>query len=198
MQLLKITSIPLKYNIETENASLKIQRLSQEQISQHSELANLSVSSEGIKIRMDSSAMRSSMGFKTVAQVAEEAPAKTQQTANSVTSAYVNMGNRMAQKGMTVAQYINQNMLSNTTIETAISQIPSVRIDTSWEPAKSEVNFEPAKTQFDWQSAQKKMEFVPSKLSLEIEQYANVDIEYIGGFSYVPPSSNPDYEEKSE
>ena len=194
MQLLKITSIPLKYNIETENASLKIQRLSQEQISQHSELANLSVSSEGIKIRMDSSAMRSSMGFKTVAQVAEEAPAKTQQTANSVTSAYVNMGNRMAQKGMTVAQYINQNMLSNATIETAIS----VRIDTSWEPAKSEVNFEPAKTQFDWQSAQKKMEFVPSKLSLEIEQYANVDIEYIGGFSYVPPSSNPDYEEKSE
>ena len=195
MQLIKITSVPLKYTMSTENARLTVPQIEPADMNQKTTPLKINIDTEPVKMRMDSSEMLKSMGMKSVADYAEEAPAKSQKTTNEVTSEYVQMGNKMTQPGMTIPELMREKSLSNTTIETVIASIPSVKIDMSWEPASAKFDVRRSKSETDWKKAAQEMEFVPSKVSLEIEQLADVVIEYIGGYNYVPPSSDPDYEE---
>jgi hypothetical protein len=39
----------------------------------------------------------------------------------------------------------------------------------------------------------KKWNFIPGEIEISIEQYPDVQIEYVGGIRYFPASSNPDY-----
>ncbi len=195
MQLIKITSVPLKYTMSTENARLTVPQIEPAQMNQKTTPLEINIDTEPIKLRMDSSEMLKSMGMKSVADYAREAPAKTQKTTNDVTSEYVQMGNKMTKPGMTIAELMREKSLSHTTIETVIGSIPTEKIDMSWEPATAKYDVRRSKSETDWKKAAQEMEFIPSSVSLEIEQYADVIIEYIGGYNYVPPSSDPDYEE---
>ncbi len=196
MQLLKIKTTPIEYDINAQSAKLELTQHDDISVNLKQHPLKIENQTENIKMRMDSSAMRRSMGMKTIAEVASEAPAKTQQMANKVTSNYVQQGNAMLEKGMTIAQYVKQKMVSGITTETNIGAIPKERIDMSWEPASVKHNVERGRVESDWKQAANKMEFIPSSYSLEVKQLAKVEIEYIGGFQYVPPSSDPNYEEK--
>ena len=196
MQLLKITTIPLEYDLNIQNAKLTAPQIEPAKLSQHTTPAAINLQTENAKVRMDSSAMRRSMGMKSIADVSKEAPVKTQETANKVTSHYVNMGNSMVKPGMTIAQFMKQKSLSNITIDTNIGAIPTEKIDMSWEPAISKISVRRSKVDLDWKKSAREMEFIPSSITLEIKQLADVKIEYLGGFNYVPPSSDPEYEEK--
>ena len=199
MQLLKIKTIPIKYNISTKSASLTVPEIEPADMKLDTTPLKIDTQTKSIQMRMDSSDMRRSMGMKTIADVMREAPAKTQQTANRVTSEYVQIGNRMAKdahNGLTVAQIMRDKSFENTTIESTIGSIPTERIDLSWEPAAVKHKVRRSEVETDWKTAAQEMEFVPSSYSLEVEQYADVIIEYIGGHQYVPPSSDPNYEDK--
>lgn len=196
MQLIKIKTIPIEYDIKIENARLVVADSEPARINQKSTPLRVTHKTENAKMRMDSSAMRSSIGMKTPADVAREAPAKTQQTANSVTTDFVQQGNAMTEQGMTIGQYMKQKMLNDMKTQTAITSVPSAPVDISWEPATIETNVQKSEVDMSVQRPVCEMEFIPSSYSLEIKQLAEVEIEYIGGFQYVPPSSDPDYEEK--
>lgn len=194
MQLIKITSIPIKYTVETQNARVIAPQIEPAKLTQNTIPLKINSETESIKLRMDSSDMWKSMGMKSIADIAREAPAKTQQTANRVTSEYVQMGNQMAQQGVTIADVMKQKSLSNITIETVIGSIPKEKIHTSWEPATVKTNVQRSSAENTWEKSAQEMEFIPSSIRLKIEQLADVEIEYIGGYNYVPPSSDPDYE----
>lgn len=199
MQLIKIKTIPIKYNINVKNATLTVPQIEPADMKLDITPLKIDTQTKSIQMRMDSSNMRRSMGMKTIADVMSEMPAKTQQTANRVTAEYVQIGNRMAKgykNGLTVAQIMRDKSMENTTIESTIASIPSERIDLSWEPATVKHDVRRSKAETDWKTAAQEMEFVPSSYSLEIEQFADVEIEYIGGHQYVPPSADPNYEEK--
>lgn len=199
MQLIKIKTYPIQYEMHIENAKISTPAMDPAELDISTTPLKIDNETTNIQMRMDSSDMRRSMGMKTIADVAREAPAKTQQTANRVTSEYVNMGNQMANgasSGMSVADLMRQKLFENTTIESTIAQIPSEKVDISWEPATVKHRVQQSKADIDWKKAAQEMEFVPSKFSLEVQEYAHVEIEYIGGFQYVPPSSDPNYEEK--
>lgn len=200
MQLIKIKQIPIEYEIKTEDAKLVTPQIEPADLDLKTTPLKIDTETTPIKLRMDSSNMRRSMGMKTIADVHREFPAQTQQTANRVTSKYVSLGNQMANghsEGITVAQLMSQDLMNKTTpIETTIAQIPSERIDMSWEPATIKHKVRRSDVETNWKKAAQEMEFVPSSYSLEIKQFAHVEIEYIGGHQYVPPSSDPNYEEK--
>lgn len=199
MQLIKIKTIPIKYTIKTEDAKLTVPQIEPADLDLETTPLKIDTETTPIKLRMDSSDMRRSMGMKTIMDIARELPAKTQQTANRVTSEYVNLGNRMADghsEGITVAQLMRDNLLKNSTIESTIGAIPSERIDMSWEPATIKHTVRRSEVETDWKKAAQEMEFIPSSYSLEVEHFAEVEIEYIGGYMYVPPSSDPNYEDK--
>lgn len=196
MQLLKIKTVPFKYDINIQSARLTAPQIEPAKMTQHTTPVQVETNTENVKVRMDSSEMRSSMGMKTPADVAKEAPAKTQQTANQTTSEYVNEGNAMTQKGMTIAQYVKQKILSDSVVNTTIGVVPSSPIDVSWEPASTRTSVRRSNVELDWQKSAQEMEFIPSSMTIEVKQLAEVEIEYIGGYQYVPPSSDPDFEEK--
>ena len=200
MQLIKIKTIPIKYNIKTENARLTIPQMDSGDLNLKITPLKIDTETTPIKLRMDSSDMRRSMGMNTIADVHREMPAKTQQTANRVTSEYVSLGNQMAEahsEGITVAELMrNKLMEGNAPVQSTIAAIPSEKIDISWEPATVKHTVQRSEATTDWKKAAQEMEFIPSSYSLEVEQFAEVEIEYIGGHLYVPPSSDPNYKEK--
>lgn len=200
MQLIKIKTIPIKYNIKTENAKLTVPQMEPGDLNLKITPLKIDTETTPIKLRMDSSDMRRSMGMKTIADVHREMPARTQQTANRVTSEYVSLGNQMADghsEGITVAQLMrNKLMQGNAPVQSTIAAIPSEKIDMSWEPATVKHKVQRSEATTDWKKAAQEMEFVPSSYSLEVEHFAEVEIEYIGGHMYVPPSSDPNYKEE--
>ncbi len=200
MQLIKIKTTPIKYTIKTENAKLTVPQMEPGDLNLKITPLKIETETTPIKLRMDSSDMRRSMGMKTVADVHREMPAKTQQTANRVTSEYVSLGNQMANghsEGITVAELMrNKLMQGNAPVQSTIAAIPSEKIDMSWEPATVKHKVQRSEATTDWKKAAQEMEFVPSSYSLEVEHFAEVEIEYIGGHLYVPPSSDPNYKEK--
>ena len=199
MQLIRIKTYPIKYSIKTENARLTIPQIEPSELKMNTTPLKINTETTPIKLRMDSSDMRRSMGMKTIADIHRELPAEIQQTANRVTSKYVSLGNQMAEghsEGITVAQLMRNNMLQRPTIETTIGAIPSEKVDISWEPATIKHEVQRSEVTTDWKKAAHEMSFIPSSYSLEVEELAHVEIEYLNGFQYVPPSSDPDYEEK--
>ncbi len=199
MQLIKIKTTPIKYNINVKNATLTVPQIEPADMDLDITPLKINTETSSIQMRMDSSNMRRSMGMKSIADVMREIPAKAQQTANSVTAEYVQIGNRMAKgykSGLTIAQIMRDKSMENTTIESTIASIPSESIDLSWEPATIKHDVQRSKAETDWKTAANEMEFVPSSYSLEIEHLAEVEIEYIGGYQYVPPSADPNYVEE--
>jgi hypothetical protein len=47
-----------------------------------------------------------------------------------------------------------------------------------------------------YEDVMKKFNFAPGEFKLEVVEKGGVDVNYVGGFTYVPPESDPDYEEK--
>ncbi len=199
MQLIKIKTIPIKYNIETENARLVVPEIEPAELDMDYTPLKIETETTPVKLRMDSSNMRRSMGMKTIADIHREMPAKTQQTANEVTAKYVSLGNQMANghsEGITVAQLMHNNMVQRPNIESTIGAIPSEKVDISWEPATIKHDVQRSDVTTNWKKAAQEMEFIPSSYTLKVEEFARVEIEYLNGFQYVPASSDPDYEEK--
>ena len=56
------------------------------------------------------------------------------------------------------------------------------------------IRYQMDKMNFDMKVANGNFEFVPGNISIEITQYPGVQIEYVGGPIYVPPSADPNYE----
>ncbi len=196
MQLIKIRTIPIEYDFSIKDAKLTAPQIEPASITQNTTPLEIDLKTTNTSVRMDSSAMRRSIGMKSAADVAREAPAQTQQTANQTTSEYVSQGNSMTEPGMSIAQYMKQKSLSNITIDTNIGAIPTERIDMSWEPAGAKTSVRRSDVALNWEQSAQEMEFIPSSITLDIKQLAEVEIEYVGGFRYVPPSSDPDYEKK--
>lgn len=71
---------------------------------------------------------------------------------------------------------------NSSSIESNVQKLKKAMPDDSWEPDRDK----------------KVKKYVPGKISFEIEEMAEVDIEYTGGFNYFPKSSDPEYKEESE
>ena len=54
--------------------------------------------------------------------------------------------------------------------------------------------YEMDRMNFDMKVANGNFEFIPGNINIEITQYPDVQIEYVGGPIYVPLSADPNYE----
>lgn len=58
------------------------------------------------------------------------------------------------------------------------------------------INHKPDKVEFNVENEMKR-KIIPGNIEYSVSQYPDVIVDYIGGMIYVPPSSDPDYEENS-
>lgn len=195
MNVLRITSTPIKLSMTSQRARLE-SRMPDPEVGIIQNPGQLNMKSENIKVNIDTSRSRDSMGFRTAKGLMREAAQAGLKAVADATAQYSRVGNQMMQiqDGVTVADIMKNQMMAQTNITTGIAFIPSVGPDISWEPADLAIDYTPAQVEFNPQVTEPPAEYVPGELSVNVEQYPKVEIEYMGEPMYVPPSANPAYE----
>jgi len=189
MQLLKITTVPIKYKeqeipAENNNAVFSVDMAEKN-------AANVQIPVAGTQNSRNSTEMydESVVGVQQPG-VQRKADAMVHETASETDSVTYKVDsrfgekNRVAEQRQNVSSFLRNNVQKAVTLDSAMDSIDSVLPDKSWEPE--------AKTKTSQIHA-------PTPESPKIvEEFAHVEIEYLGGFNYVPKSSAPDYEEPEE
>ena len=193
-QLIKITSVPIQYELKINNARLEYSRSRAElEISRND--GGLSIKSRPVKLNLDSTEARNSVVPTTARSVAQTAQAG-KEAAYSATAQMAQEGHllRNAKIGEDVIGQIMQQRTAAPTGEFQLGFTPSAPVDINYEAADLTINYEMDKLNFDLKIANGNFEFIPGNIEMSITQRPEVRIEYVGGPIYVPPSADPNYE----
>lgn len=185
MNLLKITTTPMKINVVVEKS--KFEEVKQVSIP----TVPLSRKSNGSALKANKQAVSAKRDVyrptNTAKQSVEHIPLKIS-AVNGMSVESVQT-NQQTQNLSTVLQQRFSSEASN------VAYIPvSNTGEVKWEPHSMQLEFQPM--QIDLGQLQKQYKFVPSQLKFEIEQYPSIQIEYLGDPVYAPPSANPNYREE--
>lgn len=196
MQLLKITSTPMKYELEVENAKLEYQIDVTPSCDITTSASQLQIRSEASKVQIDTYEARKSLGLTNIGDSVQQYAAKGKEHINNQIREYVQTGQAMGdiQNGTEIADIARQKMLQQPELYTQF--LPSASADISFTPAKLEMNYTPADVSLDWQVKENTYNFQAGSVHMKIVEYAHVDIEYLGGPMYVPPSADPNKKEQ--
>ena len=193
-QLIRITTVPIQYELKVNNARLEYSRAKAElEISRND--GGLSIKSRPVKLHLDSSEARNSVVPTPTRNVAQTAQAG-KEAAYSATAQLVQEGKLLlkADIGQDVIGQIMQQRTAPATGEFQLGFTPSAPVDIDYEAADLTINYEMDKLNFDLKVANGNFEFIPGNIEMSITQRPDVVIEYIGGPIYVPPSADPNYE----
>lgn len=195
MQLLQIKSTPMKYELEVENAKLEYQQDVTPSARVDTVPSELTMQSKNIEVRIDTYEARKSLGIIKIGDSIAKNAQEGMEHINSQTKEYVEIGKAMGniQDGTTIADIYRQRMLQQPELYTAF--LPSGGADISWSPAQLDVKYKPGDVNYDWQIRDTAFSYEPGSVRMKIVEYAHVDIEYLGGPMYVPPSADPDFQE---
>ena len=193
-QLIRITTVPIQYELKVNNARLEYSRAKAElEISRNE--GGLSIKSRPVKLNLDSSEARNSVVPTTTRSIAQTAQAG-KEAAYSATAQLAQEGQLLvkADIGQDVIGQIMQQRTAPATGEFQLGFTPSAPVDISYEAADLTINYEMDKLNFDLKVANGNFEFIPGNIEMSITQRPDVVIEYVGGPLYVPPSADPNYE----
>lgn len=96
MNVLKITTTPIKLSMSSQKARLE-SHLPEPELGIIRTPSRLNMKSENIKVNIDTSAARDSLGFKTARSLNRDAAVFGKQAAADATGRYAQMGNQMMQ-----------------------------------------------------------------------------------------------------
>ena len=194
--LLRITSKPMLYERSVQPARLEMSR-KDPQMTITKQGGTMEIQQQPVQMQMDSTAYRDSLGFKTQAEFSAQAADAGAQMAMQATADYVDVGNQMAKahKGVTVIDAALSKLSKYAQAE--LVMVPLNPIEISWNPGGASFNYTPVNLNIDWNIQAQQTEFVPSSTSMNITQYPSVQIEYLGGPVYAPPSADPNFQSQA-
>ena len=193
-QLLKITSVPIQYELKIDSARLEYSR-SRAELEIHRTDGGLSIKSRPVKLNLDSFEARNSVSPTPTRSVAQRAQ-QGKEAAYSATAQLAQEGQLLlkADIGEDVIGQIMQQRTAAPTGEFQLGFTPSAPVDIQYQPGNLTISYEMDKLNFDLKIANGNFEFVPGNIEMSITQYPDLLIEYVGGPIYVPPSADPNYE----
>ena len=200
MQLLQITTNPLKYELEIEHAKLEYKQDLAPSADVQTTSAKLRVDKmENTKVNIDTYNARKSLGVMNTGDFIKKSKGEAEQHIKDQTREYVEIGKELSniQDGVTVSDVFKSKMLEQPSV-LYTAYLPSVGADLSWSPAQLQMSYEPATTETNWQINKNEFNFVPGSIKVKVSELASVDIQYLGGPMYVPPSADPEYEETTQ
>lgn len=198
--LLDITTVPIKVEINITKGSFTNPRVNNPEKAFKMDIqtnnGKLQIHSEPQKIKIDTYAARSSMGYGQYnnADLIKTEAEKGIKLAYEGTARIASEGNQLA-RGASPAEIAAQNSRAGQTIQTIMEFLPKTGADITFEDGVLNINYEAGDVNIDWENAAAMpYEFTPGKVEFSISQMPSVEIEYTGGPIYVPASSAPDYE----
>ena len=193
-QLIKITTVPIRYELKVNNARLEYSS-SKAELGIHKNDGGLSIKSRPVKLHLNSFEARNSVTPTTMRSVSQSAQ-KGMTAAYSATAQMAQEGNLMlkADIGEEVVTQIAKQRTAQPTGEFEMGFTPKAPVDISYEAPDLTINYEMDKLNFDLKIQNGNFEFIPGNIEMSITQHPDVVIEYVGGPLYVPPSADPNYE----
>ena len=158
----------------------------------------LQISSKPARLSIDTYEARSSMGFKTALDAGRQFAQKSFQSCKDGITSIMQEGrtlmNIQNKQDNAIGQLAYDRVLSSMQTDMQIAFLPSVPANISWEPYDLNIRYEMDKLNFDWHTSDSpNMEYTPAKIECLVKEYPRLDVEYIGGPIYAPPSADPDY-----
>lgn len=186
--LLRITTIPIKYELKIQKAKLEYKRsIADLQINRQK--GAMSIESSPIKARIDTYNARNSVCPTTMESVRESA-SYGKAAASEATANYAEEGAILLDPRITNAldQIISQRAQMPTG-DFGLQFLPTTGPDIEWSDPDLNIKYQMDKLSFDLKVANGDFEFIPGKVEMSITQMPDVKIEYIGKPIYVPPSA---------
>ena len=193
-QLLKITTVPVQYELKINNARLEYSR-SNAQVEIGRSDGEFTIKSRPVKLNLDTYAARNSV-TPTLRQSISNAAQKGQEMAYSASATFAREGQLMlkAKIGDDVLNEIFRQRSQLPTGDFQLGFIPNAPVDIQYQAPDLTIRYEMDKLNFDLKMEQGNFKFIPGDIQLSVTQQPDVLIEYIGGPLYVPPSADPNYE----
>ena len=79
--------------------------------------------------------------------------------------------------------------MDSTSYQLYTAYLPSGGADLTWNPAQLDMNYQPGDVSVDWDVSANEFNFIPGSIRMKVTQLASVNIEYLGGPLYFPPSA---------
>ena len=188
-QLLQIRSIQPKLKLEITDAKLESSpdKLS---VSISREKGGLKIENNPGRIRIDTLEIRAKQGL-TMKSSAQNIARKGKETAYETGERASREGqmllrSKVGEGGETLAQIFAQKQPMPTG-DFTIGFIPGGRPNITWQEGDFNMSYEADKLKFDVNVSEGNFEFTRGEVNLIIEEYGDVEIEYIGEPMYVPP-----------
>lgn len=193
-QLLKITTVPIQYELKINNARLEYSRSNAELEISRSD-GEFTIKSRPVKLNLDTYEARNSV-TPTLKRSISHTAQKGEEAAYSASAAFAKEGQLMlkAKIGEDVLNQIFQQRTQLPTGDFQLGFIPNASVDIQYQAPDLTIQYEMDKLNFDLKVEQGNFKFIPGDIQLSITQHPDVLIEYIGGPLYVPPSADPNYE----
>ncbi len=200
MQLLEITTVPAKYELEIEHARLEMRQDFQPSADVTQEYARLHLKTQPAELHIDTYEARKSLGFASAKDIIYNGARKGAQSIQDKTRQYVEQGKQMAQieKGIHVTDIVKREQSSklNPPLQTVF--LPSASAEISYQEGSLHTSFDEGELEYNWDIMKNVMNYVPGSVRMKILEYPRVEIKYVGSPLYIPPSSDPNYVEPEE
>lgn len=195
MQLLSIHTVPIQYEMHCEPARLEMKNASAQPVATATTQApKLTQHFTNSQFQMDSYNMRKeAFGLLNATDFARSKAESGQQHIQELTQEYVDVGKQLShiEKGVTIGDIIKQKAMQQPSYVTVF--LPNGGTEFSWSPAQANNQYESGTASYDWSITKPEYDYIPGTFTLKITQWPHVEIEYTGGFNYVPPSADPNY-----
>lgn len=195
--LLDITTVPIKVEINITKGELSNPKLNNPdralKMDINTSKGQLKIHSEPPKIKIDTYAARSSMGYGHYnnMDLIKTKGSEGFSVAYQGVARIASEGNQLA-KGVSPAEIAAQNMRAGQTIQTIMEFLPKTGADVTFEEGVLNINYEMGEVDINAENTQVvPCEFIPGRVEFEVTQMPKITIEYLGEPIYVPPMDSP-------
>lgn len=194
--LIEITTVPIEIEMKVTDAKLEYARGTADLEISRGDGGGLHIKSRPIRLNVDTFEARNSI-VPTTANSISQAADKGRQASYEATAAYARQGKLLLNAKVgedKIAQIAAQQQAQNVKTNVGIQFLPTVGAELNWDAGDMQIRFEMDKLNFDWRMNHPSFEFTPGDIQISVTQQPSVQIKYVGGPLYVPPSSDPNYE----
>jgi hypothetical protein len=186
--LLRITTVPIKYELMITKARLEYSNSKTEMVSSRQK-GGFEMESRPIKVRIDTFDARNSVCPTTMESVRRSAQ-EGKSAAQEATATYAEEGAMLLDPNISnPLDIINQQRAQVPTGDFGLTFLPTTGPEIEWSNPDLTMQYQMDKLNFDFRVANGDFEFIPGDVSISITQMPDVQIEYTGGPMYVPPSA---------
>ncbi|MGB5822842.1 MAG: DUF6470 family protein [Proteocatella sp.] len=195
--LIKITNVPIAYELKINNARLE-RKSGTAELEMTTDKGGLRIESQNIKVNIDTFEARNSV-VPTAGRSIEQAAEKGRVAAYEATARFSSEGKLLmdAKLDGNALNQIFKNRAQLPTGEFELEFTPKAGAEITWSEPNISIEYEMDKLNFEFKISNGDFEFIPGSIEINITQYPDVIIEYLGKPIYVPASADPEYVEFS-